>query len=246
MSFLPLLLWSLTMSLFRPLPTTGTLPKVVAFDLDKTLIGGDATILWTEFLYETGIVTDPIYKEINRKMVERYHAGTLDIAAWLKEAVPAYASLEAEARDQLVDRFVDEKIAPLVYPEGVKRIQAAKAEGRLTVIISASNAFFVKPLAAKLFGVDIALGCNLVMKDGRVTPILEGAPTFKEGKITRLREALSARGLTLEETVFFTDSRNDLPLAFATGDCEVVNPDPKLKATALEKRWRIHTWKVNC
>ena len=246
MSFLPLLLWSLTMSLFRPLPTTGTLPKVVAFDLDKTLIGGDATILWTEFLYETGIVTDPIYREINRKMVERYHAGTLDIAAWLKEAVPAYASLEAEARDQLVDRFVDEKIEPLVYPEGVKRIQAAKAEGRLTVIISASNAFFVKPLAAKLFGVDIALGCNLVMKDGRVTPILEGAPTFKEGKITRLREALSARGLTLEETVFFTDSRNDLPLAFATGDCEVVNPDPKLKATALEKGWRIHTWKANC
>ena len=246
MSFLPLLLWSLTMSLFRPLPTTGTLPKVVAFDLDKTLIGGDATILWTEFLYETGIVTDPIYKEINRKMVERYRAGTLDIAAWLKEAVPAYASLEAEARDQLVDRFVDEKIAPLVYPEGVKRIQAAKAEGRLTVIISASNAFFVKPLAAKLFGADIALGCNLVMKDGRVTPILEGAPTFKEGKITRLREALSARGLTLEETVFFTDSRNDLPLAFATGDCEVVNPDPKLKATALEKGWRIHTWKANC
>ena len=246
MSFLPLLLWSLTMSLFRPLPTTGTLPKVVAFDLDKTLIGGDATILWTEFLYETGIVTDPIYREINRKMVERYHAGTLDIAAWLKEAVPAYASLEGEARDQLVDRFVDEKIAPLVYPEGVKRIQAAKAEGRLTVIISASNAFFVKPLAAKLFGADIALGCNLVMKDGRVTPILEGAPTFKEGKITRLREALSARGLTLEETVFFTDSRNDLPLAFATGDCEVVNPDPKLKATALEKGWRIHTWKANC
>lgn len=84
------------------------------------------------------------------------------------------------------------------------------------------------------------------MKDGRVTPILEGAPTFKEGKITRLREALSARGLTLEETVFFTDSRNDLPLALATGDCEVVNPDPKLKATALEKGWRIHTWKANC
>ena len=246
MSFLPLLLWSLTMSLFRPLPTTGTLPKVVAFDLDKTLIGGDATILWTEFLYETGVVTDPIYREINRKMVERYHAGTLDIAAWLKEAVPAYASLDAEARDQLVDRFVDEKIAPLVYPEGVKRIQAAKAEGRLTVIISASNAFFVKPLAAKLFDVDIALGCDLVMKDGRVTPILEGAPTFKEGKITRLREALSARGLTLEETVFFTDSRNDLPLALATGDCEVVNPDPTLKATALEKGWRIHTWKANC
>ncbi len=132
------------MSLFRPLPTTGTLPKVVAFDLDKTLIGGDATILWTEFLYETGIVTDPIYKEINRKMVERYRAGTLDIAAWLKEAVPAYASLEAEARDQLVDRFVDEKIAPLVYPEGVKRIQAAKAEGRLTVIISASNALIAR------------------------------------------------------------------------------------------------------
>ena len=234
------------MSYFRPVPTTGLLPKVVAFDLDKTLIGGDATIMWTEYLYEKGVVTDPIYKAINAEMVQQYREGTLDIATWLKQAVPAYASLEAPARNQLVDQFINEKIAPLVYQEGLHRIQAAKAAGLLTVIISASNTFFVQPLATKLFGVDIALGCNLVMQDGRVTPELDGVPTFKEGKITRLRDTLYEHSLSLEETVFFTDSRNDLPLALAVGDCETVNPDPTLKETALEKGWRIHAWTTNC
>lgn len=84
------------------------------------------------------------------------------------------------------------------------------------------------------------------MQDGRVTPELDGAPTFKEGKITRLRDTLSEHSLSLEETVFFTDSRNDLPLALAVGDCETVNPDSTLKETALEKGWRIHAWTTNC
>ena len=57
---------------------------------------------------------------------------------------------------------------------------------------------------------------------------------------------LVTREFRLEETVFFTDSRNDLPLALAVGDCETVNPDPTLKKTALEKGWRIHAWTTNC
>ena len=39
------------------LPGTSRPPKLVVFDLDHTLIACDATILWTEFLYEKKIVT---------------------------------------------------------------------------------------------------------------------------------------------------------------------------------------------
>ena len=231
------------MPLFRPIPTTGLLPRAVAFDLDKTLISGDATLGWTAFLYEKGVVTDPVYREVNDRMVQAYKAGTLDIAAWLRQAVPAYTGLDAVTRTRLVDDFISEKIAPLVYTEGLERIREAKAAGMLTLIISASNSFFVKPLADRLFGVDEALGCNLVMTpDGRVTPELDGIPTFQEGKIARLTETLARHGLTPADTVFFTDSRNDLPLALAAGDCEVVNPDPTLREAALRHGWPIHTW----
>ena len=54
------------------LPGTSRPPKLVVFDLDHTLIACDATILWTEFLYEKKIVTDPIWRQYDRDMVKSY------------------------------------------------------------------------------------------------------------------------------------------------------------------------------
>ena len=75
------------MTAFRPVPATGFMPLAAVFDLDHTLIAGDATIGWTEYLYERGVVTDPVFREINERMKASYHAGTLDIAAWLRESL---------------------------------------------------------------------------------------------------------------------------------------------------------------
>lgn len=176
------------MTAFRPVPATGFMPLAAVFDLDHTLIAGDATIGWTEYLYERGVVTDPVFREINERMKASYHAGTL--------------------------------------------------------IISASNAFFVKPIAERVFGVDVALGTELVVRNGRITPELSGTPTFREGKVVRLCAALEHRGLRPAETVFYTDSRNDLPLALASGDCVAVNPDPVLLEAARENGWLVNAWKL--
>ena len=198
------------MTAFRPVPATGFMPLAAVFDLDHTLIAGDATIGWTEYLYERGVVTDPVFREINERMKASYHAGTLDIAAWLREAVPAYSGLDEAERNALVSDFIEEKIRPIAYPQGFETIRAAKAAGMLTLIISASNAFFVKPIAERVFGVDVALGTELVVRNGRITPELSGTPTFREGKVVRLCAALEHRGLRPAETVFYTDSRTRL------------------------------------
>lgn len=56
------------MTAFRPVPATGFMPLAAVFDLDHTLIAGDATIGWTEYLYERGVVTDPVFREINERI----------------------------------------------------------------------------------------------------------------------------------------------------------------------------------
>ena len=109
------------MTAFRPVPATGFMPLAAVFDLDHTLIAGDATIGWTEYLYERGVVTDPVFREINERMKASYHAGTLDIAAWLREAVPAYSGLDEAERNALVSDFIEEKIRPIAYPQGFER-----------------------------------------------------------------------------------------------------------------------------
>lgn len=214
------------------------------FDLDHTLIAGDATIGWTEYLYERGVVTDPVFREINERMKASYHAGTLDIAAWLREAVPAYSGLDEAERNALVSDFIEEKIRPIAYPQGFETIRAAKAAGMLTLIISASNAFFVKPIAERVFGVDVALGTELVVRNGRITPELSGTPTFREGKVVRLCAALEHRGCApprrSSTPTAATTCRSRSPRATAWP----VNPDPVLLEAARENGWLVNAWKL--
>ncbi|MDY4161993.1 MAG: HAD family hydrolase [Sutterella sp.] len=227
---------------FRPIPKTGRLPAAVVFDLDKTLINGDTTLGWTEYLYEKGIVSDPRFREANRRLVKDYRAGCLDLAAWLRDAVPAYEGLGAEERGRLVESFIREKIEPAVYRDAMERIEAARAAGMSLFIISASAAFLVRPIGRLVFGIDHAVGTDLVEIDGHLTPEIAGTASFQEGKIVRLREELDRAGLTMDEALFFTDSRNDLPLALAVGDVECVNPDHTLREAAMKNRWRVSSW----
>jgi HAD superfamily hydrolase (TIGR01490 family) len=231
-------------SLFRPIPATGKQPAAVIFDLDKTLIDGNASILWTEYLYEKGFISDPSYRENDRAMAREYRRGTLDIAAWISKYGSAISSVPKELVDQTAAAFADEKIAPLAFRDGLDRIREAKEKGMAVLIVSASCAFLVRPIAVKVFGLapEDAVGLELAVRNGAYQAEIEGTPSFQEGKIERARAALEARGLKLEDAVFITDSRNDLPLAEAAGDCETVNPDHGLREIAMKKHWRVYSW----
>lgn len=220
------------------------MPSAVIFDLDKTLIDGNASILWTEYLYEKGFISDPSYRENDRAMEREYRRGTLDIATWIAKYGSAVSSVPKELVDRTAAAFAGEKIAPLAYRDGLERIRDAKASGMAVLIVSASCSFLVRPIAEKVFGLapEDAVGLDLAVRSGVYQPEIEGIPSFQEGKIPRARQALEAKGLRLEDAVFFTDSRSDLPLAEAAGDCETVNPDHGLREIAMKNRWRVNSW----
>ena len=231
---------------------SGNAPRMVVFDLDETLLAADSTRRWTDWLYETGTTTDPVYREATERMAERYRLGTLDIRDYLFEMAPAVAHLTPEALDLLIERFIESRILPDVYPEGRALIAAAREAGLPMAIISATASFLVRPIARRL-GITTVMGVDLVLKNGLPTGRVDGIPTFREGKVLRLTAWLNAFNgqladntppLTLNDVFFFTDSRNDLPLARAVGGCALVNPDPVIRAEGLAKGWPILGWKV--
>ena len=105
-----------------------------------------------------------------------------------------------------------------------------------------------------------AIGIDLATKDGIPTGEVVGTPSFREGKIVRLAEwlemknrtgyfnegasATAATPVTPADVFFFTDSRNDLPLALHAGGCALVNPDPTIRAEGLKRGWPVLAWKV--
>jgi phosphoserine phosphatase len=76
---------------------------------------------------------------------------------------------------------------------------------------------------------------------GWFTGEVRGIPTFREGKVARVEEWLTARGLDWESvhSTFYSDSINDLPLLEKANVPVATNPDDPLRAIAQDRGWRI-------
>ena len=71
---------------------------------------------------------------------------------------------------------------------------------------------------------------------------LQGIPSFKEGKIDRLNLWLKQKELTFEsfeQTFFYSDSQNDLPLLRIVSNPVAANPDQVLEKEAFKNKWPI-------
>ena len=78
--------------------------------------------------------------------------------------------------------------------------------------------------------------------NGEFTGEVTGTPCFREGKLKRLEDWLAARGHTLktfDESWFYSDSLNDLPLLSRVTNPVAVDPDSTLRAHAGERGWPI-------
>lgn len=230
----------------------GRAPRIAAFDLDDTLISGDSHVLWIEWLCEEGLADRRYLKTVER-MIADYSEGRLDMPAFIREVTPAVADLPPARLEKLLAAFAAERIAPRVRPAAAEAVAAARREGIVPVVISATCAYIVQAVA-RLFGVppEDALGVELARgADGRLTGEIEGVPSFREGKAERLDEWI-ARGNLLgrfgekpagaKDAFFITDSFNDLPLALHAGGAAVVNPDPQLAAEAEKRGWTVLSW----
>lgn len=208
------------------------------FDLDNTLLAGDSDYLWGEFLVEQGVVDGEHYARENERFYREYQAGTLDIHAWLAFQLSPLAAHDPELMRDLRRRFLDEKIQPIVLPAARKLIERHRAEGDTPLIITATNSFITRPIAA-LFDISCLLATEPEVVDGRYTGRVSGVPCFREGKVARLSAWLSEHGLDLTGSWFYSDSHNDLPLLQLVEHPVAVNPDDTLAHIAARRAWPI-------
>ena len=92
------------------------------------------------------------------------------------------------------------------------------------------------PIARRL-GVDTLLACAVEMRDGVYTGSATGTLTYREGKVQRLEEWMAAENETLEDSWFYSDSLNDLPLLERVDNPVAVDADEVLAKAARERGW---------
>jgi len=208
------------------------------FDLDNTLLGGDSDYLWGQYLAETGVVDGAHYARENQRYYDAYHAGTLDIMQFLEFALRPLAGVPVAQLHAWRKRYLELKIQPILLPKALALIERHKRAGDTLLIITATNRFVTEPIA-ELFGIAHLIATEPEMRDGVYTGRVDGIPSFREGKVQRLNAWLESRDESLDNSWFYSDSHNDLPLLQKVTHPIAVDPDEELRRIAV-----LHAWPV--
>ena len=206
------------------------------FDLDNTLIAGDSDHLWGEFLCDRGIVDSVHFRARNAAFYADYQRGDLDIEAYVAFALEPLAGRSVQSMAELQREFLHQHIQPLMLPAAEALLAAHRARGHRCLIITATNEYVTRPIAARL-GVQELLGCGVEVVDGVFTGRPSGTLTYREGKVKRLQEWLSEEREALDGAWFYSDSHNDLPLLERVDNPVLVDPDPTLASVGRERGW---------
>ena len=212
--------------------------SLAIFDLDNTLLAGDSDYLWGQFLVDQGIVDRDFYEQTNARFYQQYREGNLDIAQFLQFALKPLADNEPAALYAWRERFIEEKIEPILLPAAYELIEKHRKAGDILIVITATNQFVTEPIV-RFYGIEHLIATLPEFRDGRYTGQFVGAPCFREGKVERLNSWLSANDHSLEDSWFYSDSHNDLPLLARVANPVAVDPDQTLAGIAQEKGWPI-------
>ncbi|MBK8119333.1 MAG: HAD family hydrolase [Sulfuritalea sp.] len=213
--------------------------NLALFDLDNTLLAGDSDFEWAQFLIGKGVLDRELHEAKNQEFYEQYRAGTLDIGAFLDFQLAPLARHSRIELDAWRQEFVDTRIRPLISPAARALVARHADAGDLLAIVTATNSYVTGQMPRE-FNIPHLIATIPAQENGRFTGQPRGIPSFREGKIVRVEAWLESLGLWLgsfEQSWFYSDSLNDLPLLEKVTHPVAVDADPTLAQVATRRGW---------
>jgi len=209
------------------------------FDLDKTIIATSASAALSRPFYQGGLVTrTDVLRSAYAHFLFMVGSADADQTERMRRHLSEMATgWDVDKVRQIVAETVHEVIDPYVYAEAVDLIAEHHELGHDVVIVSASGAELVEPIAAVL-GADRVVATRMLVEDGRYTGEMEFY-AYGENKAAAVRELAERHGYDLERSYAYTDSVTDVPMLEAVGNGFVVNPDRALRRLAAERGWGV-------
>ena len=211
------------------------MPKLVIFDLDNTLINGDSDRNWGIYLSEKKIVGDDFLQK-SEKFYNNYYEGSLDIDGFLNFCLEPLVNNSMDLLLELREDFIETKIKPILLPKAIEEINK-EMETNKVIMATATNNFVTRPIAT-LFGIDDLIATDFEIIDNEFTGKVDGIPCFRDGKLTKVEQWSKNNDYDLNESKFYSDSFNDIPLLQKVSEAIVVDGDEKLLQEAKNYGWK--------
>lgn len=213
------------------------------FDLDKTIIARSSPLaLGRSFMREGMIGRGFLLKSLYAQLVfQLMGADEQKMERMREEAAKLTSGWEVEKVKQVVTEVLEDVITPLIYAEAMALIDEHRAAGRLICIVSSSPEEIVEPLA-KMLRADRWIASKPSVAEGRYTGELDFY-AYGPGKPEAMNALADEMGIDMGGSYAYTDSETDIPMLESVGNPVVVNPDRNLRAIAVERGWKIETFK---
>ena len=207
------------------------------FDLDRTLLRGASGPVIGEALKAAGVTDRSIPGEQlvyrlydlfgeNRPSMEVTRRAVRFASGWVRSQVQEAGQIAAET------------LAAAVQPFAKPLFDEHRSAGRPLVLATTTPYDLVKPLADAL-GFDAVVATRYGEQDGKYDGTLIGEFVWGPGKLRAITEWAQQQGVDLKESWAYSDSFYDLPMLGAVKHPVAVNPDPRMLAVALLRRWPV-------
>src|SRR5438045_1243885 len=150
-----------------------------------------------------------------------------------------FKSYEGFSHDRLryfSDELFEEVLKPAIYAGTAELIKQGKKIGQRQVVITGALDFTIDRLMEHL-GIDDYRGNCMEFVNGystgRIIPPVMASAT----KAQWIREYAERENISLSDSYAYSDSISDLPMLSIVGHPVAINPDFRLKQTALQHDW---------
>ena len=172
---------------------------------------------------------------------EQYQNSILDIYDYVRFTLKPVLSLNHTQLSFMHSEFMSSSIRPLILSQARALVNDHLKANDFCIIITATNEYIAAPIA-KEFKVNHFFGTSLEKfsrkKEFFYTGEISGTPCYQHGKVEKIKQWLKSRAdLTLADSVFYSDSINDIPLLEQVSTPVVIDGDQKLVKIAVERGW---------
>lgn len=210
------------------------------YDLEGTLVGTNLVhALYFYAKHQQGLVRTALMTAATVASIPIFKAADVYSRRTFNDMF--FARYEGESEDRLrffAEQFCEEVLKPAIRPGALALLKTSRARGLRQVIVTGALDVSIRPFLEYLDIDDYAANrLEFVggIATGRVLPPVMAAAT----KASWMRSFAEREGLDLNSSFAYSDSMSDLPMLSVVGHPAAVNPDSRLRQTALQHDWPI-------
>ena len=235
-------------------------PRVAAFfDFDRTLLHGDAGVIFGWSLIEWGYEQGKRFPMGSRELRDHNLEITWNAAQTIAKG-SAYKALNALGilkRSKLVEltytflegfpatemsgqmeRVWNERLRERLYPRMMEILDEHRKAGHRIVIVSTGMRELIEH-SRKALGEDVeVIGVEMRVREGRYNGEVEG-PLYGVHKARAVRDYAKKNGIDLASSYAYSDHYSDAAFLAAVGHPVCVNPAMRLRLLAKKRGWGV-------